>query len=370
MKKLNFFKLAVSFALAFSMLFSTAYAKEEEGLTSVLTYDEAVKLVIKNNSDIKALLESVEIAEDLKQQAAQAADSVRIGTGILVTDSATASLLKTVMSLDTSLTQSGYNKKIYELQAEKTVKSMLSSIISTEDKLSYLNGSYNLSLKSLNNAYTYHSLGLITSSDLEKTKIGVSKLKSSIDTLSLSLDATYASFNNALGYDSAKRYEIKYTPEFVPFEMYTDIESYISSKLSTDPYLKILDASVTNAKMNLNLYVYDATSSDSYKQREYNLNSAERKYKSVKDGFGEGMRKLYSLVSSQEALNETLAAELELLKKDLEAAELKYSLGLITKLELENARLELSSKKMELNENIFNHDINVYMLKNPSMLSS
>ncbi|MEA4816879.1 MAG: TolC family protein [Lachnospiraceae bacterium] len=370
MKKHRILTLTLSLALALCVLISSAYAGEIKEVKDILTYDKAVQLVIANDSDIKDLLESVQIAEDLKQQAAQTVNSVRVGTGLLVTDSTTASLLKTVMSLDTSLVQSGYNKKIYELQAEKTVKSMLSSIISTEDNIAYLNSSYTVALKSLANAHTYHSLGVITDSELDEASLSVKKLKSSIDSLSVSLDAAYASLNNALGYEASKRYTIEYNPDFSDFEMNTDLESYISSKLSTDPYLKILDATITNAEMSLNLYVYDATSTDSYKQREYNLNSAERTYKSVKDGFGEGMRRLYALILSEEASNETLALELSLAEKDLETAEIKYDLGLITKLDLENAKLAVTSKEMELKTNTFDHDLNVYMLKNPSMLSS
>jgi len=370
MKKHRILKTVLSLTLAFFMLTSYAYANEVNDSSEALAYDKAVQLVIDNNSDIEDLLESTQIAEDLKQQAAQAANSVRVGTGLLVTDSTTASLLKTVMSLDTSLVQSGENMKIYKLQAEKTIKSMFSSIISTEDNLAYLNMSYTSALKSLTNAHTYHSLGVITDSELDEASLGVKKLKSSIDSLSVSLDAAYASLNNALGYEASKRYTIEYSPEFADFEMNTDLESYISSKLSTDPYLKILDAAITNAEMSLNLYVYDASSTDSYDQREYTLNSAERTYKSAKEGFGEGMRQLYALVLSEESANETLNIELDLAKKDLKAAEVKYNLGLITKLELENAKLAVTSKEMEIQTNTFDHDLNVYIFKNPSMLSS
>lgn len=363
--------------VAVMMLTSSVYAadttvKTEETTTKrVINYKEAVKMAIDNNSSLKTLVNSVELMESSKEDTVSSLGGVSRGGDldqITVIDANILSTLTAIDGLDARIKNSRLSKDVTEKLSEYTVKSTFTGIINAEKDLEILKEKYKLDMKNFEDAQTKYSLGMISTNDIAKMRSEIDSTKLTIDSTELSIKNVYTGLNKLLGLKPDDVYDIEYDVELVPFNMNTDLETYIGGKVASDPSIKMNEASISSAKFALN--AYSTSGGDSYEQKQFNLKDAELKDKDARKDMAENMRNTYNQLKQNEIKQKTLEADLKQAESDFAVAKTNLEIGNITQLTCDQAALAVENAKQAIQKNIYAYDSLKFTLENPFLASS
>ncbi len=342
----------------------TEAASEEK----VISYDEAVEMAIKNNSSLKSLADNVEYMEDTQESLVQnMGQTMPQVDGTIFADSTRLSFLTGLDSILTGLSSSRYSEQMTKESAEFSVLSYFTKIKSDESSLAMLKDSYALAMQDLSNAQLKYNLGMISESDLVKQRTSVAQTKEKISLLELQLKSDYLGLNNLLGLKADEEYSISYSAEFVPFKMDTDLETYITKSMASNPYLKVQEKAVDSTEFDFNVNPTDSASN--WKKKELNLKEAQRNFKDLKTDTANNMRTTYASLQQLEANQKSYEAALTAAENDYKVAQANYEVGNITKLALDQAALGVQSAKNDLESNIYNYEQLKFTMEHSFMLS-
>ncbi|MBR5468745.1 MAG: TolC family protein, partial [Firmicutes bacterium] len=115
---------------------------------------------------------------------------------------------------------------------------------------------------------------------------------------------------------------------------------------------------------------YTGSWSNQALEKEYNVNSASRNLGDTKNALKNNMKTAYNDILTLEAERLSCEKALEDAKNTYEMVKLNYELGNVTELTVKQTELLVLSAEMNLLQNAFNHDLKVFGLYNPSMLSA
>ena len=338
----------------------------------VLTYDKAVELAIKNNSNISTLEEAIDLMEKNQETTVD-----RLGnTSVMTSDSETrtmnatkGTLLTTAKTMESNIKTSKYNKQLIETGCEYLVKSYFNNIQLAESGLELLKKNYSIQQDSCNQDLLKFRLGMISKNDLTASQNSLAKMKSNVEQTELAIANAYDGLANALGLKTGTAFEIDYTVEYTPFELGKSVESYISTSLSKDPSIKIYETKLELAKKLKSISVY-STQIYSYLEKENNVSSASRELKDAKDAMEKNITAAYNNIKKYEAERASLEAALSDAQTTYETAKINCELGNITDFQLKQAELGVLNAENNLLTNACNHDLEIFGFNNPSMLGS
>ncbi|MBS4959804.1 MAG: TolC family protein [Clostridiales bacterium] len=336
----------------------------------VLNYDEALAKGLDNNTSIQTLEDNVELMEDSKQKLMQTVDYIAVpdDTTIIATlPTVSLSALNSINSLDTNLQNSKYNKEIIEISTEYMVKNYFIQIKKAEDQLELAKQSLSVAEESYEQSRVKNELGMLSDVDLATAKDKLEQSKKAVESLELSIQSLYVGLNNLLGFDTAERYTIEYTADTEPVSVEAGIESYVTRKLSTDPYIKIQEANAESAKFGVNAYAYDGAS-ESYMSKEVKMKTAERTLKDTSDSMREKIRSTYNSLQQLEANRISLETALSTAQRNYDTAKKNFEIGNTTQLAVDQAALAVKQAETNILTNDFNYDTAKFTFENPSML--
>lgn len=357
---------AVLFA---STAFAAQPAKEEK---IVLTYEKAVELATKNNSQLSTLEESIDYMEknqELTVKNMGAYSAMLYDSQTRTMSSQFGSLLAGAKTMENGIKTSKYNKQLIEMGNKYLVKNYFNGIKLAETGLSLAEKNSSIAQDKYNQNIVKNRLGMISQNDLQTSKNDYDKSKNTVEQTEIAIEKTYESLKNALGISADKQIEIDYEVSYEPFVLDRSVESYITTTLSKDPSIKIEEEKLNLANQMKVLSTYD-TAAYSYLEKQNNVNAASRNLKDAKDNMKTNITNAYNDIKTLETERASLEAALKDAKTTYETAKTNYEVGNITALTLKQAELGVENAENNLTTNAYNHDLKVFAFNNPSLLSS
>ena len=379
------FKRLTAMAMAVAMAFSVnAFAankttannaahssKQAEGEAKrVVTYDEAVKLAIKNTSSIATIDEAMDYMENSKEAIYTNLSGYYPYSGTSQTvETAIGTLLSSIGTIDGNSKAYRYQKQMLEETAELMVKNYFDTIKTSENALALAKDSLRLKQDEYSQLVLKNKLGMISNNDLTNASNALTKMKENVKMAELAIDSVYSSLGNTIGLKDGTDFDIDYTLEYKPFEMEIGLDSYITQKSSTDPSVQVAKANLETAEFQKKVSTYE-TEPYSYQQKDNAVNSADRTWGDTVKNLKTAISNAYNSISQLESNRTALEAALADAKTTYATAQTNYQVGNITKLQFEQAELAVKSAENDLLSNTSSHDLLVFQFEHPYMLSS
>lgn len=370
--RVRVWKSIVSGVAAAVMMSQCVFAAEstDNKEVKVITYDYAVQLAIDNNSTLEELADTIDLLEYTQEKVVQTMtmSPTSPNEGVLFADSATLMSLSAYQQASGGQVSAAQGKIMAEAGSELAVLNYFTSIKKDQSTLELTKKNYEIAKKNLENATIKADLGMISKKDYEDLKNAVVQAKKNVESLEVALETDYINLGKLLGLKADEKFEIKYNADFEPIEKINDLDSYITRKLSYDPYLKSKATSVDTAEFSMKVFTYDGTQPAKYRTNENTLKSAQRSYKDDKETLQVKMKEAYNQLLQLEANHESLTAALETAKAQYDTAKINYDIGNITELQLNQAELAVIQAENSLKDNIYSNELLKVRFENQFLL--
>ena len=346
-------------------------SKTTDGKTAkTVTYDEAVKLAIKNTSSIATIDEAMDYMENSKEAISTNLSGYYPYSGTSQTvETAIGTLLSSIGTIDGNSKAYRYQKQMLEETAELMVKNYFDTIKTSENALALAKDSLRLKQDEYSQLVLKNKLGMISNNDLKNASNALTKMKENVKMAELAIDSVYSSLGNTIGLKAGTDFDIDYTLEYKPFEMEIGLDSYITQKSSTDPSVQVAKANLETAEFQKKVSTYE-TEPYSYQQKDNAVNSADRTWGDTVKNLKTAISNAYNSIGQLESNRTALEAALADAKTTYATAQTNYQVGNITKLQLEQAELAVKSTENDLISNASSHDLLVFQFEHPYMLSN
>lgn len=148
-----------------------------------------------------------------------------------------------------------------------------------------------------------------------------------------------------------------------------DANIYALQSINKSPSVHIQEGVVKQAEYNLNLYTYSG-SSDSYAIRKSQLEQARMDLTDVKSQLQDNIKNAYNQIHQTEKQYEVDQLELQKAKQQWEVAKTRFELGMIIEAELKQAELAVLKAQVDLEKTVAQYDLLKFAFQRPYLLSS
>lgn len=336
-----------------------------------LTFEQALEKAEKKSPDLRSLADYGEFLQATKED-------LWDKTGFFSVPDASYrqwisdyvySYYSASQSTDSSMKQNSWNTAATKLALESTVKNYFTTILSGESTLALAKESADVQKTIYEQGKLKNSLGLLSDYQLEQLRIQKEQADNSVALQEYSLEQTYQKFNNLLGENSDARFDLVYEVAYAPYELHGTIDQHINNKMNSDYTILLKEQAVTDAEFKNN-YLPESSNGSDAKQLQLNLDNAKRELKTAKEKKELAIRNAYSTILQLETTYDNAQAALTQAQADLRVAQINLQAGNVTQLSVEQAELAVAKAQNDVNQAMYNHDMQIYMFENTSLLGS
>lgn len=301
-----------------------------------LSYDDAVKQGIQKSFAWQSAQISAEKASNRNQDFAltlgeYALPSIRAKEGLKLADKWGEMQLALTADQTGISIKSSMDAVSLKLEKQKNLK----------DKIEFLERK----LKTERLKYDY---GMLSLNDLRDVESALFAAKQNLAILEKELDAAYEDLNYALGYPESQRDLPEYDLKYVPLPQ-VDLEKKIKDDTASDPYLWFAMEQRELAQFALTTYEYNADA-QSWTLTKLDLSSANLNTANTEKALAKTIRSRYDQLRLLEENLESLQITLDQTKRSVNAARLQFDIGMITKIQLEEARRNVCDLEIQIHE--------------------
>lgn len=374
-------KGAVALALAVTLFGTTAYGAETsstievveaqaELTTPVLTYEQALEKAKKHSVKLIDLQKNNEFLQESKEDLWDAVGSFTLPTYEYQkwVNNAVYGYTSQIYNTDSSMTKNKYTTQITNLMLEATLKNTFSSLVENEDNLEFLKQNGEITKTLYEQGQKKYSLGMISQYDLDQLKVAYEQRKVNIYQLEKTLEQMYTNLNNLIGEPVDADYVVEYNVEFEPYELQGSMDAYVNAQIKKDYSILLEEQAVEDAKFNKN-YLAESSDNANSKSNTLSYESAQRALKAAKQDKDIAIRNAYVQLQQTEAKYRQANVDLTQAEADLKAAEVNFEMGNITQLALDQAKLGVEEKEMNIKNLERAYDMQVFTFQNPSLIS-
>lgn len=320
----------------------------------IITPAVAVNLALNHSNELSGKELSLDKAEELN-------DDLSIEAGTY-----DASLLKSKDSLQTSELWSAKQVSMTKEKIEYDTVTALNEIIQQEDEIIATELELKIKQEELSIAIEKTAAGLESENDKLTTESEYKQLKKEYEVAKLTLEENKRQFADDLGLEKDTYVLESSAKTFTPMGK-VDIDYLVRSELYDDPYIWYYQKQLASAELSLKLFDV-TTDSTPYKVRQINVDQAELDLSDLKITLEDSMRSGYSTIITLEENYSLLETKIAKAENDLEFAQAKYELGMISKQELDNTELVLKQLRVEKEQTINEHDSQIKLLQKPFLM--
>ena len=323
-----------------------------------LSFDKALEMAYKNSTALKKNAKDQELNEEERE---------KIGTSAIYSTSED-SLSNIIALLDANLTYKStlLSDKMQRIEIENALKSSFISIINAERENQISQMNLEIQQEELQTAAAKMRLGMITEQEYLEKKNSYEKNKADLEANIKSVDDAYATLNTTIGGDPDKKYILYIEPEMTEFTVTSTIENYANYMIAQDLQVESKNISLESAQNQLDAYLINQNGT--YKSLKYALQNQSLSLADYKKELYNKIISKYNDVKSLEESYKVALNDYEIEKKNFDILEKKNELGMITDLELKQAKASLAEKESELLKTQFDHMLLVDTLENTSLL--
>ena len=327
---------------SYSTLISSVYNNELE----TLTYEEAEKKTLRNNSTLKNLSASMKLAES-NLDLSYTETSADSGTDF--------SNLISFLNSKASYENSELSKVAQEESIKHSLKESYINMIKTQREISL--GELQLETDKMNLDISKAKLkaGKISQSEYDRLELSYNTEKEQLETKKENLELNYVSLNILMGTDTTKRYNFVMPAVYEPFELDIPVESYINAKTAESNSVIQAKKNYESTKQTSKLTSATSSAVNGYQSAQNSLNSAQMSYEDTKDTVYESLYNKYNSIVENEKNYASALEELKLLQSDFLRTQVKYLNGKVSEYELISAQYKLAEKENSLLNSVYEH---------------
>lgn len=385
-------KGALALALSMSLFSSTIFAAEplsaeQQGVQSVplqeltaeevaalalpqLTVEQALAKAKKHSSSLRDLADTLEYMEDADEKIYDRIGYVSIPDYDYTkwANDAWYKLVSGVFALDNGMKQTKLGEEVANLGIEAAVKGYFIQIVLMEDGLDLAKESAELAKIAYQQGQTKHRLGLFSTYELDKLEIAAQQAQDTVATTEAALEQEYIAFNTLIGENADKRFDFVYDVEYTPFTMNQTLDQYVNDKTKNDISIQLEELKLEQAKFTYN-YRSESDSGDDADKNELSYDQQKRAVKTAKENLEKEIRKAYLDIQQLETKYASAQADLRKAEADYRVVQVNLQAGNVTKTAVQQAKMGVVKAENDLKQLVYQHDMQVFQFKNPSMLT-
>ena len=255
-----------------------------------------------------------------------------------------------------SYTTSKLNQQVTEESVKFSLKQVYIEIINKEREIALTKMSLKTAEKELIIARTKQKLGLISEQELKNQELSYQKTLASVEQVEIAVQNAYRSLAELIGMDIDENYQLTLEPVYEPLELKVTLDTYITSKINTDPNIKQqqinVDTATSEAKFT-HASVPESATAD--QEADNSVAKAELTLSDQKSSLRTKLQNCYDNIIQLETSYQNNLTELETLKQQLAIAEKKYQLQQNTELEVLEAKQNVAAKESEIIGQMYEH---------------
>lgn len=266
-------------------------------------------------------------------------------------------------------TSSKLNREVTEESVKFSLKQVYIDIINKEREIVLLEKSIQNTEKELLIAKTKSKLGLISEQEIQNQLLNYQKALENVQQQQMNVQSAYQSLAKLIGVDIDKNYQITLQPVYEPLEMELSLETYIKSKINTDPNVKqkqiSLETVTAEAKFTHSSVPDSATADE---EADNSVAKAELSLSDEKANLKTKIENCYDSIIKLETNYQNNLLELETLKQQLTIAQKKYDLQQNTELDVLKAEQSVAEKESEIISQVYEHMLLIEQFENSYLL--
>ena len=255
-----------------------------------------------------------------------------------------------------SYTTSKLNQQVTEESVKFSLKQVYIEIINKEREIALTKMSLKTAEKELLIARTKQKLGLISEQELKNQELSYQKTLASVEQEEIAVQNAYRSLAELIGMDIDENYQLTLEPVYEPLELKVTLDTYITSKINTDPNIKQqqinVDTATSEAKFT-HASVPESATAD--QEADNSVAKAELTLSDQKSSLRTKLQNCYDNIIQLETSYQNNLTELETLKQQLAIVEKKYQLQQNTELEVLEAKQNVAAKESEIIGQMYEH---------------
>ncbi len=255
-----------------------------------------------------------------------------------------------------SYATSKLNQQVTEESVKFSLKQVYIEIINKEREIALTKMSLKTAEKELLIARTKQKLGLISEQELKNQELSYQKTLASVEQEEIAVQNAYRSLAELIGMDIDENYQLTLEPVYEPLELKVTLDTYITSKINTDPNIKQqqinVDTATSEAKFT-HASVPESATAD--QEADNSVAKAELTLSDQKSSLRTKLQNCYDNIIQLETSYQNNLTELETLKQQLAIAEKKYQLQQNTELEVLEAKQNVAAKESEIIGQMYEH---------------
>ena len=359
MKLKKLLALVLVASCAFS---SVAFAKTET--KTIYTYEQVLKRVLDNNSDLSLLEQNLEIMDLKSTSLAQSLGGLLYpqSSGFVVLENYTA--LAQLNQLGITRQTVRYKREELKQKAEYSVMNALSNINTGEASLVLADENLQVFKQKYNMALLQRRLGMVSENEVISTRTTMQEYESGVEKTKLELASTYAELARLMGITN-RDFGVEFSIDYEVFKIIGTLDENIERMIRVNPVLVSARFSSDALASNKNIMIANRTDIYAWEEVEYQIAEAASGTRNAENAFRQIGETLYKSLLTMEGNINTLEANLEIAKKNLVATEEKFNQGKATKIQLDDTKITISNLENSIETLKTNYMITVFAFKNP-----
>ena len=363
-------KRLVALVLVASCAFTgTAFAKTETKTKTVYTYEQILKKVMDNNSDLSLLEQNLEIMDLKSTSLVQSLGGMLYpqSDGFLVLENYVA--LAQLNQLSVTKQTVKYKREELKQKAEYSVMNALASINASEDALALADANFQVFKQKYNMILLQNRLGMVSENEVISAKTTMQEYEIDVEKTKIELASTYSELARLMGVTN-KDFAIEFALEYETLKLVGSLDENIEKMIKTNPVLVSTRYNADSLSNNKNIMIANRTEIYAWEEIEYQIAEVEAGVRTSENGFRHAGELLYKSLITMEGNIDTLEANLVIAKKNLAATEEKYNQGKATKIQLDDAKIIVGNLENSIDVLKTSYMITVFGFKNPHVTMS
>lgn len=363
--------VAITLLFALTWNVTTAFAQQTNTLdfitvleipqkqnATILTLEEATQKALTRSTTLKSSNMDLNISEQKLED-----EENNIANGH------TFQQLLQYIKQNAEYASSKLSREVAEESVKFSLKQVYIDIINKEREIVLLEKSIKNTEKELLITKTKSKLGLISEQELQNQLLSYQKALENVQQQQMNVQSAYQSLAKLIDIDVDENYQLTLEPVYEPLEMELSLETYIKSKINTDPNIKqkqINLETVTSEAKFTHSTVPDTVTAD--EEADNSVAKAELSLSDEKANLKTKIENCYDSIVKLETSYQNNLLELETLKQQLTITQKKYELQQCTELDVLKAEQSVAEKESEMVGQVYEHMLLIEQFENSYLL--
>ncbi|MGB9805105.1 TolC family protein [Desulfofundulus sp.] len=209
-----------------------------------------------------------------------------------------------------------------------------------------------------------YRVGTLSRSQMVQADASTAGAKAQLEAAKKALDDAYQKFDQLVGLPAGVRPVLSDRPAYAPLNV-DSLEAEVSRAVDASPYVWLAQRNIDLARIALDIYSYGPAEAHTYKATELGVPIAEEQAASARDQMAQLVRSLYYGIRQLEENYAGLQQKVAVDEENLRVVQVKYRVGMATRVELAAAQAALAGDKRDLVNLLCQHQVLVQAFKTP-----